>query len=189
MLHPPHLNSFLEAQLPTALDWLRQMVGINSFTLNRAGVKRLGELTAGCFAPLGFRAEFVPAADARFGDHLVLTRPGSGARSIALVSHLDTVFPPEEEARNQFHWQAEGDRIFGPVPNDIKGGTMVMWLVLQALAALARRSSRPQPGSCGSTRRRKCFRPISANCAAHAAIRRRLPRWSLNRKAGWVRNT
>lgn len=137
MLQLPHLNSFLEAQLPTALDWLRQMVGINSFTLNRAGVKRLGELTAGCFAPLGFRAEFVPAADARFGDHLVLTRPGSGARSIALVSHLDTVFPPEEEVRNHFHWQAEGDRIFGPGTNDIKGGTMVMWLVLQALAALA----------------------------------------------------
>ena len=50
-----------------------------------------------------------------------------------MVSHLDTVFPPEEEARNQFHWQPEGDRIYGPGTHDIKGGTMMMWLVLKAL--------------------------------------------------------
>jgi len=137
MLNLVNLNSFLEARLPTALERLQSMVGINSFTLNRAGVKRLGEYTAECFAPLGFHAEFIPAEDPRFGDHLVLTRPGSGAHQVALVSHLDTVFPPEEEARNHFHWRVEGDRIFGPGTNDIKGGTVVMWLVLQALATLS----------------------------------------------------
>ena len=47
------------------------------------------------------------------------------------MSHLDTVFPPEEEARNNFRWQPEGDRIFGPGTHDIKGGTVMMWLVLQ----------------------------------------------------------
>ena len=30
-----------------------------------------------------------------------------------MVSHLDTVFPPEEEERNNFRWEVEGDRIFG----------------------------------------------------------------------------
>ena len=54
-----------------------------------------------------------------------------------MVSHLDTVFPPEEEARNQFHWQPEGDRIYGPGTHDIKGGTIMMWLVLQAFRAHA----------------------------------------------------
>ena len=44
-----------------------------------------------------------------------------------MVSHLDTVFPPEEEQRNNFHWQPEGDRIFGPGTQDIKGGTVMMW--------------------------------------------------------------
>lgn len=67
----------------------------------------------------------------------MLARPGSGPKSIAMISHLDTVFPPEEEARNQFHWQVEGDRIFGPGTNDIKGGTVMMWLVLKTLAAHA----------------------------------------------------
>ncbi len=109
------------------------MVEINSFTLNPDGVNHLGRLTAECFAPLGFTAEFVPSTNPRFGDHLALIRQGSSAASIALISHLDTVFPPEEEARNNFHWQVEGDRIFGPGTNDIKGGTAMMWLVLEGL--------------------------------------------------------
>jgi glutamate carboxypeptidase len=127
------LVRFLDAQLPEALELLRQMVGINSFTGNREGVNRLGQLTAECFAPLGFAAERVGSANPAWGDHLVLSRPGRSARSLAMVSHLDTVFPPEEEARNQFHWQVEGNRIYGPGTHDIKGGTAMMWLVLQGL--------------------------------------------------------
>lgn len=119
--------------MPAALEMLRRMVGINSFTGNRDGVNRLGSLTAECFAPLGFASEAVPSANPAYGDHLVLTRRGESARSIAMVSHLDTVFPPEEEARNDFHWRREGDRIYGPGTHDIKGGTVMMWLVLRAL--------------------------------------------------------
>ena len=137
MPNPAALNQFLEAQLPSALELLRQMVGINSFTLNPTGLKQLGQFTAAAFAPLGFTAEFVPSTNPHFGDHLVLTRRGSGPQNLAFISHLDTVFPPEEEARNHFRWQVEGDRIFGPGTLDIKGGTVMMWLVLQALRARA----------------------------------------------------
>ena len=53
MLNPAPLNQFLAAQLPAALEMLRQMVGINSFTLNRAGLKHLSQFTADAFtAPL-----------------------------------------------------------------------------------------------------------------------------------------
>lgn len=141
MLAPMHntdsLKEFLGRQMPAALKMLRQMVGINSYTANPAGVNRLARLTAKCFAPLGFTAEFVPSTNPQWGTHLALTRRGRSARSIALVSHLDTVFPPEEEARNDFHWRPEGDRIFGPGTHDIKGGTVMMWLVLSALRAQA----------------------------------------------------
>jgi glutamate carboxypeptidase len=131
------LNEFLRSQMPAALEMLRQMVSINSFTGNRDGVNRLSRFTAECFAPLGFTAESVPSTDRKWGDHLVLTRRGRSGRSIALVSHLDTVFPPEEEARNNFRWQVEGDRIFGPGTHDIKGGTMMMWLLLAVLRSQA----------------------------------------------------
>lgn len=131
------LTAFLEGQLPSALELLRRMVGINSFTANRAGVNQLARFTAETFAPLGFSAESVPSINPDYGDHLVLTRRGTSGKSIAFISHLDTVFPPEEEARNQFRWQPEGDRIYGPGTHDIKGGTAMMWLVLQALRAQA----------------------------------------------------
>ena len=127
------LDEFLQSQLPAALELLRQMVGINSFTGNRGGVNRLGRFTAESFAPLGFAAEFMPSTNPGYGDHLVLTRPGRGPKSIAMISHLDTVFPPEEEVRNNFRWQPEGDLIYGPGTHDIKGGTAMMWLVLLAL--------------------------------------------------------
>ena len=135
MQTPAALTNFLQRQLPTGLEMLRQMVGMNSFTGNREGVNRLGRFTAECFAPLGFSAEFVPSVNPAWGDHLILTRQGRSSRSVALVSHLDTVFPPEEEARNHFHWQQEGDRIYGPGTHDIKGGTVMMWLMLSALRA------------------------------------------------------
>jgi glutamate carboxypeptidase len=131
------IRPYLERKLPEALELLRQMVGINSYTVNKEGVKRLARFTAEAFAPLGFSAEFVPAMNPDFGDHLVLTRKGTGPKSVAMVSHLDTVFPPEEEERNNFRWQVEGDRIFGPGTQDIKGGTVMIWLVLGALQAYA----------------------------------------------------
>ena len=133
MLNVGSLREFLSHQMPATLEMLRQMVGINSFTLNREGVNRLAHFTADCFAPMGFTAEFVRSSNPEFGHHLVLARRGRSPKSIVLISHLDTVFPPEEEARNHFRWQVEGDRVFGPGTQDIKGGTAMMWLVLSAL--------------------------------------------------------
>jgi glutamate carboxypeptidase len=131
------LTEYLERQLPAALELLRRMVELNSWTLNPEGVNAVARLTAEAFAPLGFAAEFVPSTNPEFGDHLVLTRGPAGGPALALVSHLDTVFPPEEELRNNFRWQPEGDRIFGPGTHDIKGGTVMMWLVLHALREFA----------------------------------------------------
>jgi glutamate carboxypeptidase len=56
---------------------------------------------------------------------------------VGLVSHLDTVFAPDEEERNGFRWLREGDRAYGPGTEDIKGGTVMIWLVLHALRAAA----------------------------------------------------
>ena len=129
------LQSFLAERLPATLDLLRDMVNINSFTANRDGVNHLARYTTDAFAPLGFTAESVPSINPGYGDHLILTRRGrnTSGRSIAMISHLDTVFPPEEEVRNNFRWQREGNLIYGPGTHDIKGGTAMMWLVLHAL--------------------------------------------------------
>lgn len=131
-MNAANLTDFCERQLPATLDFLRRMVAVNSFTGNAAGVNALGELIAAEFAPLGFDASFFPPPRASYGQHLILKR-GASAHTIALVSHLDTVFTAEEEARNDFAWRPEGRRIHGPGTNDIKGGTALIQLTLAAL--------------------------------------------------------
>ena len=131
------IRSFLDGRLRGYIDILKEMVGINSFTLNRTGVNRLADRTAGVFAGLGFSAERVPSAIAGCGDHLVLTRGGGHDAAIGCVSHLDTVFPPEEEERHDFRWRVDGERVYGPGVIDIKGGTVMMLMVLEALRAHA----------------------------------------------------
>ena len=133
-MNPDLLTAYCQKQLPETLDILRQMVAINSFTENAAGVNRLGELTAKVFAPLGFTPAFFQASLPTYGRHLVLKRPHRpGAPTVALISHLDTVFPEQEEIRNHFVWRPDGTRIYGPGTNDIKGGTALIHLTLSAL--------------------------------------------------------
>lgn len=130
-------ESYLQRHMPFYLDLLNQMVSMNSFTSNPEGVNRLGDLTASAFSGLGLEAEKVQSVNPKYGRHLVLTRPGHSERKIGLVSHLDTVFPPEEEARNDFHWRRDGDRIYGPGTVDIKGGTVMIFMLLNALQKMA----------------------------------------------------
>jgi len=125
--------------LPEALAWLRRMVAINSFTTNVAGIEAVGRVTAEAFAPLGFVAEFIAAEEPSHGPHLFLRREGSGnPKPVVLVTHLDTVFPPEEEIANDFHWADEGARIYGPGSVDNKGGTMLIWLMLKIMEEVDR---------------------------------------------------
>ncbi|MDX1414334.1 MAG: M20/M25/M40 family metallo-hydrolase [Candidatus Promineifilaceae bacterium] len=128
----------IEGQLPEKLDLLQAMVNINSFTANPQGVNKLGDLTADAFAELGFEAERIQAADFLYGKHLILTRHGRSQNqqptpTIGLISHLDTVYPLAEEIDNDFHWRVSGRRIYGPGVYDIKGGTVMILLVLSAL--------------------------------------------------------
>ena len=129
-------QAYYEENLPSYLAFLRQMVAINSFTANVAGVNELGRVTAVPFIELGFTAEFIPSDKPHYGSHLVLTRSGTTAKTIGLVSHLDTVFPPEEEVRNNFAWREEGSRIYGPGTVDIKGGTVLIYMLLTSLQAM-----------------------------------------------------
>ena len=130
-------QNYLEENLPRYLELLRQWVETNSFTANSAGVNALADLTAAAFADLGFAAEQFPRKTPILA--IIWCSPGEGTsgRKLGLISHLDTVFPPEEEIANDFHWRMEGDRIYGPGTNDIKGGTLTIFMLLDALQKFA----------------------------------------------------
>ncbi len=131
------MRAYLEQHLPEYLETLRAWIGVNSFTLNAPGVNQLGRLTAERFASLGFIPEFIPSTNSQFGRHVVLTRTGRSQRTIGLVSHLDTVFPPADEIQNDFRWRVEGDRLYGPGTVDIKGGTVAIYMLLDVVQRFA----------------------------------------------------
>jgi glutamate carboxypeptidase len=117
------------ADLPGMLDFLKRLVAVNI-----QGVNAVANIIASQFAPLGFSAKRIPTARAGFGDHLFLNSDlRDDLPTIALIAHLDTVYPAEEELRNDFAWRVEGNRIHGPGTNDIKGGTAMIWMLLTAM--------------------------------------------------------
>ena len=136
--HPMSINSSFEKHLqhryPDAVQFLKDLVSINSFTVNADGVNANAQRVIEQFAPLNFQVRQEQCGLSGTGNHLILDS-GGDAPAIALISHLDTVFSPQEEEQNNFHWKEEGDLVYGPGTIDIKGGTAMIWLMLDALAA------------------------------------------------------
>jgi len=134
-----NVRQHLENYLMAYLEFLRQMVAINSFSANAAGVNKTGNLIIKQFSSLGFKPEFENSTDERYGKHIFLRRRAGSDRkqdappAVALISHLDTVYPLEEEKRNDFAWHEENGRIYGPGIVDIKGGTLMIYMVLDSL--------------------------------------------------------
>jgi len=131
------LRNYFENKISTYLEIYKKMVLTNSFTANVEGVNKTGRLTADAFTPMGFEVETVQSLNPEFGKHLILTKKGKSGWKIGLITHLDTVFPPEEEATNDFTWRAEGDRIYGPGTCDIKGGTIMILMIMEGLKEIA----------------------------------------------------
>lgn len=115
------------------LGSIRRLVEINSFTQNVEGGSRVGDLlTQELEAIEGVHVRSV--ASDRFAPHIVVSTTRARASSegcVALVGHLDTVFPP-----GAFEgFTRTGDIARGPGVLDMKGGLVV---VVEALGALAR---------------------------------------------------
>lgn len=126
----------LDALTPRSLQLLQQLVAVNSHSRHRPGLLENARLVARAFEPLGFVASLCPDDDPERGDHLFLTRAGSGPHSVALISHLDTVYTADQEAANDFRWREEGPLIYGPGVADIKGGTALIQMTLAAIAEI-----------------------------------------------------
>jgi glutamate carboxypeptidase len=108
---------------------LAELVGQNSFTDNTEGGRAVARMLERTFAIEGLAERTVSST--RYADHLVFTSPGDAAKKpIALIGHLDTVFPP-----GTFEgFRRDGDLARGPGVLDMKGGLVVVAHALRALA-------------------------------------------------------
>ncbi len=117
--------AWLAGARPEMEDLLERLVGLNSFTRNRAGVEAVVAIATVELRAIGLSTELRPIPG--FGPALVFEGPASGA-PVLLVGHTDTVHPPGgfEGLRR------DGDRAVGPGAFDMKGGIVVMLFGLAA---------------------------------------------------------
>lgn len=115
------------------LDDLRSVCKVNSYTKNKPGVDRVGEMFDAWLRPLGYTLTL--HSRERIGDHRHYRSPHSEGKKLLLLGHLDTVFP--EGKFESYH--EDDDWVYGPGVCDMKGGNIV------ALEALRRLRTRGLP--------------------------------------------
>jgi glutamate carboxypeptidase len=109
---------------------IASLVEVNSFTENVEGGRKVGALLQDAFRLPGLACEV--KGSTRFADHLVFSSTSelAGRPAIALVGHLDTVFPPDTFEG----YRRDGDLARGPGVLDMKGGLVLVAFALRALA-------------------------------------------------------
>ena len=130
--------AWLGSRLEQMEGALRALVEVNSFTDNTEGGRRVGALLRELLALPGLACEVVPST--RYADHLVFRSEGrKGSAPVALVGHLDTVFPP-----GKFEgYRVDGSLRRGPGVLDMKGGLVVIAYALRALSETVGLASLP----------------------------------------------
>jgi glutamate carboxypeptidase len=148
----PHLAALLSITMPAAADSLtdveraivrhvdqhnaegvaliERLVGINSGTMNFAGVREVGAVLRGELDALGFATRWEDGAPYQRAGHLIAERGGPGPK-LLLIGHLDTVFEPQSPF--QRFEKVDATHARGPGVIDMKGGDVI---VIQALKAL-----------------------------------------------------
>jgi glutamate carboxypeptidase len=107
---------------------LATIINLNSYTKNKVGVDKNGQIFSSWMEALGFSTT-VFARD-EIGDHLLFSSSiVDNKQRVLLLGHLDTVFPP-----NTFTDFSEDDEwVYGPGVCDMKGGNII---ALEALRAI-----------------------------------------------------
>jgi glutamate carboxypeptidase len=118
--------SFIQSKAAEMESALAALVEVNSFTSNVEGGNRVGSMLRELFERGALQCDVQTSAS--FADHLVFRTRATGD-PIALVGHLDTVFPP-----GTFEgYRREGALARGPGVLDMKGGLLVAGFALRAL--------------------------------------------------------
>ena len=116
-----------------AISLLEKVVNINSGSLNIKGVKKVGAIFSKEFNEIGFTTSWkeMPAEMNRAGHLFCEINTGKvKGKKLLIIGHLDTVF--EEDSPFQTYTR-EGDMVYGPGVDDMKGGDIIILYALKAL--------------------------------------------------------
>jgi len=110
------------------LNDLKTVVEINSFTQNKNGVDRVGEIFDTWFSELGFSSTIYKRELIGNHRHYISKHTPTGSK-LLLLGHIDTVFPQGKFEK----YTQDDDWVYGAGVCDMKGGNIV---ALQALRNL-----------------------------------------------------
>jgi len=120
--------AFVQGHAAEQLQFVIDLSHQNSYSHNKAGTDRVAEMVLAKIGPL-------------FPFHRVMEQPEVGnlhllstveeGKSIYLLGHMDTVFPPDHSFRECF---VEGDKLHGPGSGDMKAGIATIVYSVLALA-------------------------------------------------------
>jgi len=112
-------------------ELLKEVVNINSGTMNFTGVKEVGMRLKTEFDEIGMNAKWIDGSPWNRAGHLVAETTGSEGPKLLLIGHLDTVFEPDSPFQT---YQMLNDSIMkGPGVADMKGGDVIILMALRAL--------------------------------------------------------
>ena len=120
---------YLEERQDEMLEFLKELVLIQSGTHNKAGVNRVCDAVIKAIGDLPVR--IIRLEHEQLGDTLILSgNSAADSGNILLVGHLDTVFPVD----TNFNWYREDEKnAYGPGVIDMKGGIAAVIYALKAL--------------------------------------------------------
>ena len=102
------------------LEFLRQIVEIDSRTTQVDGVNQVQKVLAETMSNLGFSVSFFRDNQDKTGELLWAQRKGKSSKAITLVCHADTVIAPDTNFNFKINFKES--RIYGPGIGDNKGG-------------------------------------------------------------------
>ena len=117
---------------PEAIEFLKNVVNINSGTMNHEGVKKVGDVFGKAFENIGFKTNWYDMSVVNRAGHLFAETNGNKGKKVLLIGHLDTVF--EADSSFQKFKMINDSVAHAPGGNDMKGGNVIMLYALKALA-------------------------------------------------------
>lgn len=118
-------------------SFLKSAVDVNSHSRNPAGINRVGQMVVDLMPHC---LEHRVVVDEKGVNHHIFSNRSDNGSPVALVGHLDTVFPPDSPFQD---FSDLGDRFQGPGTADMKGGIAVLVFALRVLDDLGWLSNIP----------------------------------------------
>jgi glutamate carboxypeptidase len=108
---------------PEVIETLKELVHIESGSANVEGVAKMADYCEKRLAALGARTERIKATRGH-GTVIKGRFSGTGTQRIALIAHMDTVYPANTLATQPY--KRDGNKLYGPGIADDKGGIAVI---------------------------------------------------------------